>query len=383
MLNRYRLHICALAMLIGSPVFANIESDESEAMYKFYDEMAKDSDLAKKPYRSSSYSYIPVIKDEKVDTMKVLNGNRKLLSVNLKDAAGDPFWRIWLVHPLKNTSDKSRRLRLDRSVYDVVGSKYSRASSPFVDINGDGKLELIVGQWTGGAHCCNTYNIYSLDKANHLWDSIDARDGTFVFTDINADGKVEAIGPDFTFAYWNTSFAGSPAGTVILRPGASGFEVATDLMRTPKPSNVELDKLAADTEKAILDYSKDYKSDDGSSINLSSELWKNMISLIYAGHSNEAWSLCRKAWPSGQKALVCNDQKKEKEQCTVGGPDEFIDAFLAKLRTSPYWNGLKALNSSDQVLNSKSNSKDKKAQDSKAHRTVMSGADACQSKISK
>ncbi len=374
MLKRYRKYILPLLALASAPAFANIEPDETKEVDKFYDELQKDRDVAKKPYRSGIYSYIPTLEYDTLSNLTVKRGKRTVFSET--SSASDN--QRWLVHPITNATDKSMRLKLDRSLYNVVGSKYKRSQNPFVDINGDGQAEIILEEWSGGAHCCYTYKVYSLDRKNHLWGSIVARDGTFAFADIDGDNKVEAIGPDFTFAYWNTSFAGSPAGVVILRPSRTQFTVALDLMRTPKPSDKELNALIEKTKKEIAEYNKDFKSNDGTGFSLSSELWSRMIDLIYTGHANEAWELCRKAWPAGKTALICNDQTKNND-CAAGGPNEFIDVFLAKLKTSPYWNGLKALNSGDKLMNRGSSKKKEQAR----KKVIMEAGEVCDSKKKK
>ncbi|HEY9713959.1 MAG TPA: hypothetical protein V6C72_10845, partial [Chroococcales cyanobacterium] len=41
---------------------------------------------------------------------------------------------------------------------------------PLYDLTGDGIHDLVIRLWTGGAHCCYTYDIYSLDaKFKHIW----------------------------------------------------------------------------------------------------------------------------------------------------------------------------------------------------------------------
>jgi len=83
-------------------------------------------------------------------------------------------------------------------------------------VTGDGTPDLIVGSWTGGAHCCYNYTILSLGKLFKNLGTIHGLDSSFSFKDLDGDGVFEAVGPDFNFRYWHECFAYSPAPLVIL-----------------------------------------------------------------------------------------------------------------------------------------------------------------------
>lgn len=331
-----------------------MDDSEEDVFFKFYENTSeKDINDAIKKISLKDYTYLPKIEEGKAVSMQILAGKKQLV----KASAGDTFEKVWLVHPLEKLQDRSGLSRIDRSVPAVIGKTYTRAKSPFVDINADGKLEAIVGHFSGGAHCCMDYTIYSLNKPKQVYAKIDARDGNFSFADLDGDRKYEAIGADFTFGYWNTSFAGSPAATVILKPGPHGLSLATQLMRTPKPTSAQMNKLIKETSNALTE-TKLKEPEQGADFQLVPVLWKNMLDLIYAGHSDDAWNLLNKSWPQNGKALFTVNPDDEK---TFGahGAAEFKQAFLTQLKKSPYWSGLVSLNNSDPQLGGSSASKGK------------------------
>ena len=134
---------------------------------------------------------------------------------------------------------------------NIEGAPGIAVIKPGTDVTGSGQPEVIVGSWSGGAHCCFSFQILQLGRDFRVLAKLDAKDsGGAHFEDINHDGKYEFIANDWTFAYWRTSFAESPAPEVILRPkpaesGYVDYQLALDLMRKPAPTQEQLDGLIA------------------------------------------------------------------------------------------------------------------------------------------
>ena len=108
------------------------------------------------------------------------------------------------------------------------------------DITGRGVPNLVVSEWTGGAHCCFSAHVFELGKHFRKIASLDAGHGKLDFQDLDGDGSLEAILHDWSFAYWPRSFAESPAPRVILRFRDGRYQVAPDLMRKPPPPAADL-----------------------------------------------------------------------------------------------------------------------------------------------
>ncbi|MGC2112206.1 MAG: hypothetical protein WA655_21990 [Candidatus Korobacteraceae bacterium] len=186
---------------------------------------------------------------------------------------------------------------------------------PGTDITGSGQPEVLVGSWSGGAHCCFGFQVLQLGKEFKVLATLDAKDsGGAHFEDINHDAKYEFIADDWAFAYWHTSFAESPAPTVILRPKAEEnsyveYHLALDLMSKPAPTRAQLDSTIASI-----------KSDEAWDKDVPPVLWRAMLDLIYTGHPDLAWEIWDQSWPA----------KKP-------GKAGFLGAFCERLSTSDYF----------------------------------------------
>jgi hypothetical protein len=189
---------------------------------------------------------------------------------------------------------------------------------PGKDITGAGKPNLVMSDWTGGAHCCFTYYIFELNDHVREVGRINAEDGDICRFQEERDGKVDFLIYDWAFAYWKTSFFASPAPQIIMRYQPGGYKVATDLMVKPAPSR---DGFAQLVEKGR----RIPRNDDGSP---TSEFWGIMLDLIYSGHADLAWKFCDESWPGSASA---------KEQ--------FLRSFRSQLSKSPYWKVIKDMNS--------------------------------------
>ena len=189
------------------------------------------------------------------------------------------------------------------------------------DIRGDGTPGLVIGEWTGGAHCCLLFHVFDLGKKLRTVATIDAQHaGNSRFADVGRDGKLEFETFDYTFAYWHASFAESPAPAIILRYRNGRFRFAEELMRKPSLPEPELTARAQKLRNA-----PEWESPDDPP----SGLWSEMLDLIYTGNAPQAWRFFDLAWPAGRK-----------------GKEEFLREFRAKLAKSPYWSDVEGLNRS-------------------------------------
>lgn len=190
------------------------------------------------------------------------------------------------------------------------------------DITGDGKPNLVVNEWTGGSHSDFIFHIFEIGENFRHIQSINAEHSDLVdFENLDEDPALEFPMNDWTFAYWKTCFAQSPAPLVILKYTGTKYEVADQLMRKPGLSPDELNQMAAD----IREY-PDWKEEQPPV-----ELWRQMLDLIYTGNMNQAWVVCDLAWPKG-----------------MAGKDHFLDEFKARLSQSPFWTDIRRLNGTNE-----------------------------------
>jgi hypothetical protein len=127
---------------------------------------------------------------------------------------------------------------IDKPHFDGTTSVLSRMGR---NITGDGQPDLVVAEWTGGAHCCSVFRVFEIGQRFRLLDTINAADTEEpAFRDLRGDGALELVMNDHTFAYWNACFAASPAPEVLLRYRDSRYGLDLDFMRKPVPTTTEL-----------------------------------------------------------------------------------------------------------------------------------------------
>ena len=220
-------------------------------------------------------------------------------------------------------------LKIDKRVYAKVGFKFQLGSiyehekrTSLIDIGrditGDRSPNLVISEWTGGAHCFFFFYVFDIGGNFRPVGQITAGHSDKAdFQDLDGDSNLEFVTPDWTFAYKWTSLAFSPAPEVILRYGDGGYHFAEDLMRKPSPSGEELESYAHRIQEAF-DWQKGRPP---------ITLWKYMLGLIYSGHADLAWRFFEMAWPSG-----------------LQGKSESLGEFRQQLFESPFWKDIQKIN---------------------------------------
>jgi hypothetical protein len=109
-------------------------------------------------------------------------------------------------------------------VEDKAFSMVAPAGVSLQDLDDNGTDEVIVRTFSGGAHCCTNYYIYT--RKDRTFSKIDTGflDGAGgVFEDFNKDGKIEFMTSDNSFLYRFSSYAGSFPPTLIYQFQAGQF----------------------------------------------------------------------------------------------------------------------------------------------------------------
>jgi len=123
--------------------------------------------------------------------------------------------------------------------------------SALADVTGDRQAELVVVTHSGGAHCCESTAIYSIDgtTATPLL-SVMTDDCLGELVDLDGDGRAEFQTCDAGFGYEFCSFASSPMPPVVFtyEPSQRRFVLATRryARRLPPPREADV-KAAFDT----------------------------------------------------------------------------------------------------------------------------------------
>lgn len=185
-----------------------------------------------------------------------------------------------------------------------------------VDATGDGRPDFVLQSYSGGAHCCFYTQVLERQPELMLLAEFDGSDSPVSLENLDDDAALEVVLRDWSFAYWKTSFAESPAPQVILDLQDGVYVGAIDLMRGAAPARAEIARLAA-TARADMQAAKAPTS----------ALWGPMLDLIYGGNGEAAFALFDQGWDAA-----------------APGRDAFLVQFGAQLSLSPYWETVATLN---------------------------------------
>jgi hypothetical protein len=85
------------------------------------------------------------------------------------------------------------------------------------DLDGNNVPEIIVSTFSGGAHCCTNFQIYTWQNNQFIETETGyLNSGGGEFKDLNGDGKIEFLTDDNAFLYQFSSYAGSFPPSLIL-----------------------------------------------------------------------------------------------------------------------------------------------------------------------
>jgi hypothetical protein len=105
----------------------------------------------------------------------------------------------------------------DREQRTVTDTLYMYGSVSLQDLDSNGTPEVIVQTYSGGAHCCTTYQVYTWQDGEFVATQLGPADGNAgEFKDLNKDGRMEFLTFDQSFLYAFSSYAGSFPPSIIL-----------------------------------------------------------------------------------------------------------------------------------------------------------------------
>lgn len=111
---------------------------------------------------------------------------------------------------------------------DTAETTFGHGSVNLQDLDSSGTPEVIVTTYTGGAHCCTIYSIYSWqDNEFAKTQTVPLDGGGGQFKDLDGEGNVEFITRDQAFFYAFSSYAGSFPPSLILTFDQGQFDDTT------------------------------------------------------------------------------------------------------------------------------------------------------------
>ncbi len=179
------------------------------------------------------------------------------------------------------------------------------------DITSNGRTNLVISNWTGGAHCCHFLHIFELGKNLKKLVTVKALSSSIRLVDLDHDGYPEIEFWDGSIDYQFASFSGSPGGRVVLKFRKDHYEVATHLMKKPMPTAKKMKRLKQDLKRAF----KEKESPD-----LPYPFLRTLMDMSYSGHYKLALQLADETWPVEKPGLT-----------------KFKSEFSQALQSSPYW----------------------------------------------
>lgn len=192
---------------------------------------------------------------------------------------------------------------------------------PGTDIDGNGIPDLLLYEYSGGAHCC--YTVWHIECGERPF----VRCGLYtghsrpVFGDMDGDGRVEVRLVDTSYAYWNECYAASPFPPVVLRIRNNHYEMAEEIMRAQGPSAAEVEEMGRKLRTCVAYFSaleESLRQDTGlpesnedcdgppmqawrnGHVTVPSSVWRMMLDLIYSGRNREALAFVETVWPKGK-----------------------------------------------------------------------------------
>jgi len=153
------------------------------------------------------------------------------------------------------------------------------------DITGDGRAELVVRTNSGGAHCCESTSIYSIEGAPREILSVATGSCPGELVDLDKDGVPEFKTCDDTFANAMCSFAYSPMPNVVF-----AYDKAKRRYAVATPRYL----IAAEEAKAAVAEARKAMQENPQDVDIRRcGALAPALSLIYGGRVDEGLALFR------------------------------------------------------------------------------------------
>jgi len=166
------------------------------------------------------------------------------------------------------------------------------------DKTGDGSPDIVIQNYTGGAHCCFEYKFIELKTPIKILPMVETQDVDLEPID-SARGGLIFKTAETVFSYWNTSFAESPMPLVFLKFENGELVVDSERMRRPPPSPEEVGRMAAQARGKIN--LTPYAGYENSDSQFEEPFWAPMLDLIYSGNEVTAWQYFDQVWPEAKQ----------------------------------------------------------------------------------
>jgi hypothetical protein len=189
-----------------------------------------------------------------------------------------------------------------------------------VSIKSQNNQDIVIQQYSGGAHCCLSIEVATLGETFEISNSLDLRDAgaSLIRLPVDLYGFESA---DMAYAYRWTSFADSPSPTIYIQYDAErGFFLAVDMMRTERMPRETLNEVARRMRSDVSAWNAGTAPPP--------DYIKAVLGFVYTGDMEGSRENSAEAWPDW-----------------VPDASQFItDLYECALPSSPWWPGIAQLN---------------------------------------
>jgi len=165
------------------------------------------------------------------------------------------------------------------------------------DVLGDGNPSLILEGYSGGAHCCYTYEIASLGQRPVIFPSMENEAPFFFFKD-SASGQFRIMTSDGAFDHFEgLCHTCTPLPRVILKADLAGLLDVSSQFVDQYDSEIALVKAKI----AEGDIGRFLVADFKDARRIVLEI---VFAYLYSGREEQAWQTLDEMWPAGDRERI-------------------------------------------------------------------------------
>ncbi len=185
-----------------------------------------------------------------------------------------------------------------------MGIDWQEEIKPLIHLTHKSIPNLIVSEWTGGAHCCFLLHIFELGEEFRKIATIDGGNYYPQLEDLDKDGIFEIKLYDDFLAYIFSSFAWSAIGEVVLKYSYGSYQIAPEFMTQAPPT-------LSSYNSRLGNWREEFGHLTGNDPAPQSFI-QEITNLAFSGNEEIAFELIDYAWPQDTpgKELFVQEYKK-------------------------------------------------------------------------